>query len=125
LPHAFFVSEEAVRTEVSKKPAPLHEAVLSDTSQAHTVVTTPLQKKASMLWCKFGKDSAVGVRLQELLEPELLGAIEGLSEEEAENMRFRFDAEVGEHTTEEQIAADLLLDIERTVQKTRFKSRFL
>ena len=43
----------------------------------------------------------------------------------AEDLRFRFDAEVGEHTDEDTIAKDMLGDIERTVAKERFKMKFL
>ncbi|KKT84614.1 MAG: hypothetical protein UW83_C0041G0006, partial [Parcubacteria group bacterium GW2011_GWD1_44_9] len=43
----------------------------------------------------------------------------------AEDMRFRFDAEVGEHSSEEQITGDMLASIETAVAKERFKMKFL
>ena len=86
---------------------------------------TPLQKKAGMLLFRFGKESSVGVRLSGLLGSDILGQWESELAGQAETLRFRFDQEVGEHTSEEAIAEDMLSDIGKQVEKKRFKMKFL
>jgi hypothetical protein len=44
---------------------------------------------------------------------------------EAERLRFDFEREVGEHSSAEIIASDLLGDIERVVAKERLRQKFL
>ncbi len=120
------VSEEAVRAEVAKKPLPPSTDASPELNQAGVVLSlTPLQKKAGMLLFRFGKESSTGERLAALLGPEELSSIESQLQGEAEAFRFRFDAEVGEHSDEETIAKDMLEDISRQVEKERFKMRFL
>ena len=117
------VSESAVRAEVAKKPAAPADLGSSDIQQNNAKTTlTPLQKKVGMLL--FGHIGVKG-KLEELLGAEYLGELESKLLPHAEDMRFRFDAEVGEHSSEEQITADMLGDIERAVAKERFKMKFL
>ena len=117
------VSESAVRTEVAKKPLPATEDASPDIQQNNAETTlTPLQKKVGMLL--FGH-AASKEKLEELLGVEHVSELQNQLLPHAEDFRFRFDAEVGEHTSDEQIAADMLGDIERTVAKERFKMKFL
>jgi hypothetical protein len=120
------VSESAVMGEVLKRPTPPAEVASAEVHQPGSQsVLSPLQKKAGMLLFRFGKDSATGQRLAELLGQPELEALEEELYSQAEELRFRFDAEVGEHTTEETVAADMLGDIGKQVEKERFKMKFL
>ncbi len=119
------VSESAVRAEISKRPAPVIDSPMEITAGAAEPALTPLQKKAGMLLFRFGRGSAVGEKLVEFLGAEAVAALEAELAAEAESLRFRFDAEVGEHSDEDTIAKDMLADIGRQVQKERFKMRFL
>ena len=65
------------------------------------------------------------MRLRTLIEPERLSEIEGRLTGEAETLRFAFDREVGEHTSAETIASDLLVDLERVVARERLRAQFL
>ena len=117
------VSEAAVRAEVAKKPAIPADAGSPDIQQNNAeIMLTPLEKKAGMLL--FGHAASKG-KLEELLGAEYLGELESKLLPHAEDLRFRFDTEVGEHSSEEQITADILGDIERAVAKERFKMKFL
>ncbi len=117
------VSEAAVRAEVAKKPAIPADADSSDIQQNNAeIMLTPLEKKAGMLL--FGH-AASKAKLEELFGAEYLGELESRLLHHAEDLRFRFDAEVGEHSDEETIAGDMLADIGKTVQKERFKMKFL
>jgi len=117
------VSEAAVRAEVAKKPAIPADAGSPDIQQNNAeIMLTPMEKKAGMLL--FGH-SASKAKLEELLGAEYLGELESKLLPHAEDMRFRFDAEVGGHSSEEQITADMLGDIERSIAKERFKMKFL
>jgi len=83
---------------------------------------TPLQKKVGMLLYGW---SAGRERLGALLGGEELQKYEAELLPHAEDLRFRFDHEVGEHTDEDTVARDILGDLERHVQKERFKMKFL
>jgi DNA primase len=116
------VSETAVRAEVAKKPAMAAEP---DSPEVHQKSAesglTPLDKKAGMLlygW-RAGKE-----KLAELLGAEKVGELEERLSAMAEDLRFRFDQEVGEHTSESAIAEDMLGDLKRQVEKERFKMKF-
>jgi len=69
--------------------------------------------------------SAGRERLGALLGGEELQKYEAELLPHAEDLRFRFDHEVGEHTDEDTVARDMLGDLERHVQKERFKMKFL
>ncbi len=120
------VSESAVHVELSKvkaNPRPPQELSSPDIHQkgAESALSA-LDKKVGMLL--FGW-SAGKEKLHELLGAERLARYEADLASEAEDLRFRFDAEVGEHTSEEVIAADLLGDIAKQVERERFKMKFL
>ncbi len=120
------VSEGAVRAEVAKKPAPQTEAASPEIHEKSAELSmTPLQKKAGMLLFRFGRGSPIGEQLAGIVGGDELQKIESQLESEAESLRFRFDAEVGEHTDEDTIAKDMLGDISRQVEKERFKMKFL
>ena len=85
---------------------------------------TPLQKKAGMLLFKFGRGSEVGSKLTELLGDGEVTQLEQTLEPQAEELRFRFDAEVGENP-EEVIAADMLADLGRQVERERLRMKFV
>jgi len=127
------VSESAILTElgrVKNSPHEIGEAAISRGSpdihkNGAELSMTPLQKKAGMLLFRFGKESSVGVRLSGLLGSDILGQWESELAGQAETLRFRFDQEVGEHTSEEAIAEDMLSDIGKQVEKKRFKMKFL
>jgi DNA primase len=119
------VSADAVRVEVAKKPT------LSSTdtsSESHPtsaeLALTPLQKKAGMLLFKFGRESGVGTKLTELLGDSEVRELERVLEDRAEELRFRFDAEVGEHP-EDAIAAEMLADMSRQVERERMRMKFV
>src|SRR3989344_5710098 len=117
------VSEAAVLAEIRKvkdSPHEIGEAAIS--RGLPEIMLTPLEKKAGMLL--FGHAASKG-KLEELLGAEYLGELESKLLPHAEDLRFRFDTEVGEHSSEEQITADILGDIERAVAKERFKMKFL
>jgi DNA primase len=119
------VSEVAVRAEVAKKPLlPPEPSSISEVFLPEMILT-PVQKKAGMLLFRFGRDSAVGAKLIEYLGEEALAKLETELASEGESLRFRFDAEVGEHTSEETIAADMLSSIEKASARQRFKMKFL
>lgn len=116
------VSEDAVRAEVAKRPIPqegdspdIHQDVAESTLM-------PLQKKIGMLLFGFasGKEE-----LKTLLGTERLARYQEELEPFAEDLRFKFDAEVGDHTSERVVAGDMLADIQRMLQKERFKMKFL
>ena len=124
------VPEAAVRAEVAKRPAlptgdssVVHPASTESTSDplAHLGA---LDKKAAMLVFAFGAGSDIRERLAGLMGQEHVDTLERDMESQAEALRFRFEAEVGEHSSEAAIAADMLGDIEREVARERLKSKF-
>ncbi|HEV7449659.1 MAG TPA: DNA primase [Candidatus Paceibacterota bacterium] len=125
------VSELAVRAEVAKKPTLPSESSL-DVHQAGAESgsdplgsLSSLEKKAAMLLFHFGKDSDVAAKLVDLLGASRVEQMRQQLEGQAEALRFRFDAEVGEHSDEETIAADMLANIDKEVGRERFKMKFL
>jgi DNA primase len=120
------VSPEAVRAEVAKRPAPVFEEASPELHQKSAESElTPLQKKAGMLLFYFGRDSAQAGKLRDVLGEREVGIIEEELGTRAEELRFRFEAELGEHTSPEVVAADMLGEIERQMAKERFKMKFL
>ena len=124
------VSETAVMAEIKKSEnKSLSGNETYDSSEVHEIsaesLLTPLQKKAGMLLFKFGKGSETRRRLESLLGE---GHSDGLEKElavRAEELRFRFDRELGEHTSEEKIAEDILADLKRQVERERVKMKFV
>lgn len=125
------VPDVAVRAEVAKRPALPTEPSLTIHQTSGQLVADPLadlktvDKKAAMLLFHFGRESAVGVRLVELIGAARADELEASLDSQAEALRFRFEAEVGEHSDEATIAADMLGDIGREVGRERFKMKFL
>ncbi|HWB34248.1 MAG TPA: DNA primase [Candidatus Paceibacterota bacterium] len=122
------VSEDSVRAEVAKVIArPTFEAAADSPhlQAAGADSISGFERKAAMLLFRFGRESEVGSKLAEIVGAERLGEIEKELGSRAEELRFRFDAEVGEHTSEEAIAQDMLSSLEAVVAKERFKMKFL
>ena len=85
----------------------------------------PLEKKAAMLIFSLPEISAPNVRLIDLWGVERVSELREKLQPEAEEWRFKFEAELGEHTSEAIIAQDIFGDIERAVEKERVKMRYL
>jgi len=122
------VSESAITAELGKvRTTPGSESALLPGSpqvqqQSGESILSPLQKKVGMLLYGW---SAGREWLGALLGGEELQKYEAGLLPHAEDLRFRFDREVGEHTDEDTVARDMLGDLERHVQKERFKMKFL
>jgi len=119
------VSDLAVRAEVEKRPVP-QEA--GDSPEIHyngaeSKSLSPVEKKVGMLLFYFGHDSTVGRQLTALMGDEKVHAIEQSLAPQAEELRFRFESELGEHSAE-VIAADMIADLERTVAKEKMRAKF-
>jgi DNA primase len=129
------VSEDAVRREVAKRPAPQMAAAPSPELHQNEAESglTPLEKKAGMLLARFstqegphaGGGQEVLAHVAELFGPARWAGLQESIKPHLEELRFRFDAEVGEHSDEATIAADLLQDIEQSLGRERFKMKFL
>ena len=123
------VSESAVRVEMQKTKTRTSDVLgTSDVpspdihKNGAELPMTPLERKVGMLL--FGRSSS-RQKLEAMLGAERLGELQLQLQEHAEGLRFRFDAEVGEHTDEETIERDLLGEISKAVEKERFKMKFL
>jgi DNA primase len=125
------VPEAAVRAEVAKRPRLSEEASPIVHQAAAQLGSDPLgslsalDRKAAMLIFNFGPTSSERERLNGLVGAERLAKLEAELEGQAEALRFRFEAEVGGHSTQETIASDMLQDIEREVSRERLKLKFL
>lgn len=125
------VPEAAVRAEVAKRPqlpteaSPIVHQAAAQLSSDPLGDFSALDKKAAMLVFNFSPGSSERERLAGLLGAERLAQLEHELEGQAEALRFRFEAEVGEHSTPEAIASDMLGDIEREVARERLRLRFL
>lgn len=121
------VPEDAVRTEVAKRPQ-LQIEVMFEAEHAPVPVVleaSAFEKKVAMLLFHHGAESAVGVKLAEVVGQVRLDEIIAKLQDDAEALRFTFEREVGEHTTEEVIVADMMADIERVITKERLRSKFV
>lgn len=120
------VPDTAVRAEVIKHPS------LSSAEQEAAPIQAPeepsltaIERKIGMLIYAFPPESDVYAKLVELVgEGKVTELVERLAPF-IEVLRFRFEAELGEHTNEQTVAEDMLTDIERQVKKDRFKMKFL
>ncbi len=121
------VSDLAVRTEVEKAKTRTSDVLVLDSPDVHQtgadLKASPFDKKVGMLLFYFGRDSVVGQKLAALLGDKL-GEIEQALGSQAEELRFRFEQELGEFS-DEIIAGDMLAELERVVEKERFKMKFL
>jgi hypothetical protein len=119
------VPEEAVRAEVAKHPALLHEETSDDpTAVAPDIALTSLEKKVGMLTAYFAPHTPVYIELAKAVGEEELAAIAGRVNHQQELLRFRFEQELGEHTSESQVAEDMLEDIKKVLERGRFKAKF-
>ncbi len=121
-------SAEAVRAVRAKLPAaPLQDEPSSPETHEESAesVVTPLERKVGMLLSYFGYPSDIGARLEELLGREQVERMHAASREKAEELRFRFEQELGDHTSEETIAGDMFEDVRKAVERERFKMKFL
>lgn len=131
------VPEAAVRAEVAKKPtlprgdedalrgSPTLHQPAAQLAQDPLGTLNAQDKKAAMLLFSFAKDSEVREKLESLLGAERMRVLEAELILQAEALRFRFEAEVGEHSSEATIAADMLGDIEREAARERLRHKFL
>ena len=85
----------------------------------------PFDKKVGMLIAYFAPHTPVYVELSKLVgESELQTLAEKLAPQQ-ELLRFRFEQELGLHTSESQVAEDMLREISKAVEKTKFKAQYL
>ena len=96
------VSETAVREEVAKRkvlPLEIEEGGVAAPAGAATPIDLdPIEKKAAMLICNFAPDSPQVVQLVALLGEEKVTALRIQLAPEAEVWRFKFEAELAEHS---------------------------
>ncbi len=119
------VPESAVRAEVAKHPTLNTVEESQDTLQEMPdTALLPLEKKIGMLIFHFTPNDPTRVQLEELIGKEQAEKLEQYLAPHAEILRFRFEAELGEHTSEETVAGDMLKDIERSVVKERVKRQY-
>ena len=117
------VPEHAVRAEVGKHK--VQEEYSPDIQpQSGESALAPMDKKAGMLVFGCGKESEWAHKLEELLGRERVEELMQALLPHEEELRFRFDTEVGEHASQEQIAADLLSDIARMAGRERLRMKF-
>ncbi|MDZ4226210.1 MAG: hypothetical protein U1C66_01820, partial [Patescibacteria group bacterium] len=86
---------------------------------------TAFEKKVGMLIAYFAPHTPVYTELTKLVGEHELENLASRLAPELELLRFRFEQELGEHTSESAVAEDMLRDIERVLHKTRFKAQFL
>ena len=119
------VPEEAVRAEVAKRPVLPNTEDMVSTHVPQALVATPIERKVGMLFFYFDEASPQRQRLLELFGADRLAEIQTILVDQAERLRFDFEREVGEHSTAEVIADDLLGNIESFVSKEKLRRRFL
>jgi DNA primase len=119
------VPEEAVRAEVAKRPVLPNTEDMVSTHVPQALVATPIERKVGMLFFYFDEASPQRQRLLELFGADRLAEIQTILVDQAERLRFDFEREVGEHSTAEVIADDLLENIESFVSKEKLRRRFL
>lgn len=119
------VSEAAILAELSKVKAPPAEPGADPSPEVHQTsaesTLTPLQKKAGMLLYGW---SAGKQKLGEVLGEERVRELAERLEPFAEDLRFRFDAEVGE-SAPDLLGEEMLKDLAAREAKERFKMKFL
>ncbi|MES2203290.1 MAG: DNA primase [Patescibacteria group bacterium] len=120
------VSPEAVLTEARKR-APKAEAAPSPEvhEKSGELELSAVDKKAAMVLFGLGAESPEAQKLSELLGREHIQKLRADLEPRAEDLRFMFDAQVHSETTEAAVAADMLGDIARVVERERVKMKFV
>ena len=133
------VSEEAVRSEVARVPAYNPEAyaavALNDKEKEleqaagpapqEDTELSPMDKKAMMLLSVFPHTSNVCEKLNLLLGQERVSGLERAVESSGEYWRFVFEKELGEHTSAEIVAEDMLEQIKKVVEKESYKRKYV
>jgi len=121
------VSETAVLAEVAKIPrgAMAQEVDSPDVHVQTAESLTPLERKIGMLLYYFAPDSPEHTRLVEIFGRERVEALRTTLLPQAESLLFQFERELGEHTTSEVIAQDMLEALEEQVRRERVKNQFL
>ena len=118
------VSAEAVREEVNKRPhsvAP-SEYAQTDTAAAVAEQIGPLEQKVGMLLFYFGADGDIGGKLVALVGKERLTDIERSLAPRAEELRFKFEQELGEPPNEIAVAEDVLRGLDRMLNKEKLQA---
>ena len=111
-------SEAAIRTEVARRPALQNFEEAGDVAlPEQTLAATPLELKIGMLMFRFNDDSTEYARLATLVGQERMAHVLQILSPQAELLRFRFDRELSEHSEEEAVVGDMLLDIESALMK--------
>jgi DNA primase len=119
------VPDSAVAAEVLKHTPEGENASPQLQTKSEEFDLSAMEKKVAMLLFFFGHGSEVGARLKQVWGEEKLQELEKRVGPEAEHLRFLFEKELGEHTTEAVIAEEMLAAITATVEKSRFKMKFL
>jgi DNA primase len=123
--------ESAVWAQLAKQPTP--SGYVPTTAPEPGVMpeptsTTPLsvfKRRVGMLLFAFPDDVEMKKKIEAILGLEKLTQLELELAPHAEELRYRFEAEVGEHSTPEVIAADILAALADEIGRERFKMRFL
>jgi len=120
------LAKNSRKTSIDTTLKPLPEQVSPEaTHSVPEFKLDPILKKAAMIMCNFNADSEQYAALVGLLGQQQIDALHAQIETQSERLRFDFEREVGEHSTPEVIANDLLGDIERFVAKERLRQKFL
>ena len=119
--------EDAVRGEVKKHPTLAEESEVEEHTAASLpdATLTPFEKKAGMLIAYFEPHTPVIDELEKLMGEAKVSTLQERVAPHQELLRFRFEQELGEHTSESQVAEDMLREIERVLRKAQFKAQFL
>jgi DNA primase len=122
------VPEAAVLAEVAKQPVlrePGIEEEVVPLQPVEDATLTPLERKAGMILFHFKDGSPMYQKLADVMGAAEVASLQERLMSQAETLRFRFDAELGEHTTDETVAEDMLRQIGDALHKERFKMKFL
>lgn len=120
------VPEEAVRAEIAKHPV-LHDVKVEELVVGQSLDDASpgsLEKKIGMLLFYFPPDSSQRKKLEEIVGVQRIKEVEQMLGSQAETLRFRFETELGEHTTEDRVADDMLNHITTVLHKERLRMKF-
>jgi DNA primase len=123
------ISEAAVRAGVVRAgkqgPRESPEEASPEDHAGGTESIGGFDRKAGMLLFRFGRESEMGRKLEELLGADRLSKLEEGLAARAEDLRFMFDREVIEGASDEAIAADMLSALEAVVMRERLRMKFV
>jgi DNA primase len=104
--------ESAVWAELAKRPILPKESIAADESISSGALEqeelSPFKWRVGMLLFSFSADSDIRKQLETLLGPDQLRTLEMELSPRSEELQYRFEREVGEHSAPNIIAADLL-----------------